>query len=565
MGEMELVSQQNTVERQVAPMTDLVLRILIDVGPIALICLSLTMSAILAFPEMDDGYLMLALREISISEIVHAHADRPVVAYLWKAIAELFGGYFWEAGFGLHTLLWTILGVQAAALWRVLYPEAKQYGVVVGCLSVAPITVQCQTSTVTISLIGLLSSVLAYGTLLLLSNLVSARKGPKLTLLSTSLLAFLSTSLLVLGILVSEYAIPVALITIVLCMFMAFDQSEPKARSRLCSWAIIIACTTLATYIVYAATGRGRAEVEPGQVINVHSFYRFPLGMITGAWRVVVGTYGNTVGSLAASLESRSSILAAIFGLFVSTIMMVRCWLDPSFTRPRRRSLLAISAALIAGLTPIVFMRPSISMSPFASRLYIPIIPIATCLTFSMAATLVRKRFRLGVVALAGFLIGYSVFAESWSAYKRQRLMSSLGSYLEQQVKAGDGGLTVAVIANKQNCQSGYECTAKLTSNWPIEIEKKFWAFTKEEALTYLGRRTDCQATPNVDVNVRHVRRRGPLEKVLWIETNGDDFLIDPYSVCQRVNSKKTEERNSYNGREHKPWPTGGDSSTGRI
>jgi hypothetical protein len=508
-------------------MRDRGLQALLDVAPVVLICLTLTLGSILAFPEMDDGYLMLSLREIGTGDIVRAHADRPLVAHIWTGIARLFGEYFWQVGFVLHALLWTTLGLQAGVLWRYLFPEARKYGVVVSCLAVAPIVVQCQLSTVTITLIGVLSSVLAYAALLLLLRFMETTDGSRLALV-------FSLFLFVLGILVSEYAVPVAAMTVVLVVSKAMEQSNRVTRWTPLRLTILTACATGATYVVYAASAHGRSEVDPRQVLGFGAVYRYPFGLITRAWRVIIGAYGDAISGIYASWENKSSILALICGLLISIIIVVRCLQQSAVYAPRRRSFVVLSAALITGLTPIVLLRPSSSLAPFASRFYVPVIPLASSLTLCVALSLVRKRFRIGIVALLGFLIGFMVFSNSWSAYRRQRFMSSLGSYLKQEVGFGGGGYTVAVISNKENCQVDYECTAKLTSNWPVEIENKFWAYTKEEALESLGTRAERRSIRNIDVNVRSVRREGPIEKLLWVEIDGDSFVVEPYSLCQQ-------------------------------
>jgi hypothetical protein len=56
--------------------------------PSVLICLVFTVGAVAAFPEMDDTYLLLLLKEHGAGAIIPGHPDRPIVAALWYGLAS---------------------------------------------------------------------------------------------------------------------------------------------------------------------------------------------------------------------------------------------------------------------------------------------------------------------------------------------------------------------------------------------------------------------------------------------------------------------------------------------
>ncbi len=73
---------------------------------------------------MDDGVLLLLLKERGPAGIPRASLDRPLVGALWEKAADLLGpGGFWSAGFAAHFLLWVALGLIACRLWRRLCPS----------------------------------------------------------------------------------------------------------------------------------------------------------------------------------------------------------------------------------------------------------------------------------------------------------------------------------------------------------------------------------------------------------------------------------------------------------
>ena len=127
------------------------LRASASVLALALICVPLTIGAIWAFPIWDDAWFWLLLKENGTGAITTTWVDRPVMATVWSLLATTEPA-FWRASFVAQALLWPTLGIISALLWTILFPHLRQYAMVVGCITVAPIISKVQMVTANIAL-----------------------------------------------------------------------------------------------------------------------------------------------------------------------------------------------------------------------------------------------------------------------------------------------------------------------------------------------------------------------------------------------------------------------------
>ena len=165
---------------------------------LVLICVPLTIGAIWAFPIWDDAWFWLLLKENGTGIIGTTWVDRPVMGTLWSLFATSEHA-FWRASLVAQALLWPALGIMSALLWTYLFPHLRQYAMVIGCVTVAPIISKVQMVTANIAFAHLLSVVLSYGAFLLLLRFVTADGRLGRVALG------LSIPILGLGILVTEY------------------------------------------------------------------------------------------------------------------------------------------------------------------------------------------------------------------------------------------------------------------------------------------------------------------------------------------------------------------------
>jgi hypothetical protein len=136
-------------------------RAIASVLALALICVPLTIGALWAFPIWDDAWFWLLLEAHGTGAITTTWVDRPVMATVWSLLAPSEPA-FWRAAFVAQALLWPIFGILSALLWTILFPHLRQYAMVVGCITVAPIISKVQMVTATIALQHLLSVVPSY-------------------------------------------------------------------------------------------------------------------------------------------------------------------------------------------------------------------------------------------------------------------------------------------------------------------------------------------------------------------------------------------------------------------
>ena len=221
------------------------LRAIASALALALICVPLTMGALWAFPIWDDAWFWLLLNEHGTGAIVTTWVDRPIMAAVWSLLAPTEPA-FWRASLTAQALLWPALGILSAVLWARLFPQLRQYAMVVGCVTVAPIVSKVQMVTATIALQHLLSVVPSYGAFLLLLHFVLAngRFGWAALGLSLPMLGF--------GVLVTEYALPVVIVMVVIFWSYARRASDAATKAR--AWrAITLSIVTAgAAYAIFS-------------------------------------------------------------------------------------------------------------------------------------------------------------------------------------------------------------------------------------------------------------------------------------------------------------------------
>ena len=200
------------------------LRAIASVLALALICVPLTIGAIWAFPIWDDAWFWLYSMQTA-----QAPLRLPgLIDLSWQPSGHSCATTepaFWRASVVAQALLWPTLGIISALLWAMLFPHLRQYAMVVGCITVAPIISKVQMVTANIALQHLLSVVPSYGAFLLLLRFVltDGRFGWVALGLSLLMLGF--------GILVTEYALPVVIVLVTFFWLYARCAPDPATRT----------------------------------------------------------------------------------------------------------------------------------------------------------------------------------------------------------------------------------------------------------------------------------------------------------------------------------------------
>src|SRR5947208_3493250 len=113
---------------------------------ILLIGIPLSVGGYLGFPVFDDAYYSLLLKEHGPGVMIAAHPDRPLLGWFLQQSAVSWGSSAAPL-VALNLCLWAVFALEAAWIWRFVYPRYSEYSLLIGCLVFAPIVVQTQAQT----------------------------------------------------------------------------------------------------------------------------------------------------------------------------------------------------------------------------------------------------------------------------------------------------------------------------------------------------------------------------------------------------------------------------------
>lgn len=508
-----------------------------------LLCGCYTAGAIGAFPLWDDAWIWLLLKEKGPAAIEASFSDRPVNAWLWSTLA-VSENQFWRVSFLSQALLWPLLGLLSALLWNRLFPDLKRYAGLVAVVAVAPFVTKVQMVTANIALASLLPVVLAYGALLLFWRYAELEERGAVIALA------LGATLLAVGVLIQEYALPVVIAGSVLLLDLGRRSSEPAARRRvLVALGLLLLTAALAytSYLLLANPG-SRSDVRPEHALGLgRPLIWYPMTLVAAVWRGLVGGFASQLADLPTTIVAFP--LAGVFGLLLAGLLLMG---SLSRSHPRalagRSSWLALLVALVAGLAPVVIMGrvPWDPAEGLTSRYGISVLPILAALTVRTALALTNPRLRAVPVILLGFVAGVTAMAEVGAAVEERKLVGELGAALQPRV-AKSSAFTIAVVPlpeRPMGPRRQWELVARLAADWPPGQRERLWAYRygggpalyyKEEATRVLGPRDRCRPPQRIGKRVRLVERQGPVAQVLWLAPGRrKPVVIEPYCLSSR-------------------------------
>ncbi len=498
---------------------------------VALICLVFTVAAVVSFPQADDGSLALTINELGSKGIMKAYPDYPLAAWFWRFLLDSCGVYFWPMTMLLNGILWACFGVEAAYLWVRVFPEHHGFTPLAGCLAIAPIVLQVQTAAVTISSTAVFAAVAGYFSLFLFLRCLERY--------SLGGLYGIALSLLAIAVFFGDYGLSIGLTVFALLIGgeMSHDHPSPQARSRRTAWTVLAITAFVHGLYLTVVHYNSTLAINPSQHPNLlRRFEGFPLNFFSALWHVVIGAYGTFLGDFSVSWGSKTLLISLLFGIVLALVLRGSLVNETTEALNSGNRVRTIFLALMIGLAPLVFNHPFWTESAFpresevASRFFIPVMPVAACLTLSIVLRLVRARFRVLVAGVLGVLIGYSLLNQVWTGFRRQHLLSSIGTMLKSNV-APSGGQLVGVLSTEDLCFADFSCTAKASSGWSPDLTKSFWLYKPSEAIQHLGTRKDCKGVAVLHAGIRAVRRNGPISNVLWVQMAGDKFTVEPYCL----------------------------------
>ncbi len=502
----------------------------------------LTIGAIGAFPLWDDAWNWLYFKERG-ADFVTAIPDRPVMAYLWTTLAAS-EDFFWKANIVLHAVVWCTFGVISALLWSRLFPNLSAYGWAVACLTIAPLGFHVQFMLVNIVLGSLLSVVLAYAAFLFLLRYVKADDGVGWKSLAASQI------LLALSILLTEYALSVLAVMAILLLFPlqgSHALQERARRYKALTLSILVAGCAYGGYYLLAEWSANT------QVMYVHPpiAKRFELRHVANAlqafWQGLGGNIAMSVSGV--RFTAKADVAGVVYGILSGVLLVAGCRMRHSSDQsvaPSFRAILILGTGLCAGLAPLIYSGrlPWNPDDGITARFGLAALPISAMLLLASSLHILRRTFWIVPVFLVGTIAGQAAFSESWGFIHERIEMAEMGQAVRPFLSKGEG-LTVAVIATparRFGPPRQWELTARLATEWPSTVRDKFWAvryggnppltFYMDEAGLLFGVRDACVTPKEVDLGTRLVKRKGKLDRLLWVERRFDGTVsVGDYCV----------------------------------
>jgi hypothetical protein len=457
---------------------------------LAILVVPISYAAGRAFPVWDDAALWFSVTEHGPAAVRAWHADRPLSALISSTLAGW--GVLWTVARLVHFAAWVALAVVAAAIWRRLYPELRDYAAVPALLVVAPIFAQTQLILVNPILDAQLGSLMAFAAVLICDAVV--RRPGKWAGMNrlAGIGAWTFAAVLVIGgVLLSEYAL-VALVALG-CVFSFIvwtgSRGAPNGATTgptLRRWFQHLAplgVVALGAYAVYGrlATDSARVVVKPEFQLRAQGLRRIaelPPRLGFALWEATIGNLAAAAAELHLLRDVGPAIGCAVLAAVVCYLLFRRASLQVVVGSSARLG--ALAAALCVGLVPVILMK----VSPRAgalSRLWLPLTPIAACLcagaVLHVARADYRRKIALGMALVAGFAIGQNASA----TIRTRDQITALGSRIREQLAPRD--LTVALFADYRFFTQGQdvfpdpdELTARLTQGWSPDERQRFWA-----------------------------------------------------------------------------------------
>ncbi|HVX65491.1 MAG TPA: hypothetical protein VHA11_02755 [Bryobacteraceae bacterium] len=473
----------------------------------------------LAFPVYDDCYLLLIVKELGRGAVQAAHPDRPIFGWLLQIVAPLV--LHPVALAVLNACCWLAFGALAAAVAASLL--GRRFVPAAGVLSVAPLVVQTQTTTVTTCFAANVPVLLVLVALLLLLPAAGRGGRPGAVRLAGAAL------FLIAGVLISEYAVAAAAASISL-LGVLWASRRPGGVCAGAPAIIALTAAGTAAYFVFAALSNTsvRPEVVPQLRFAATPPAEVPFGILSGGWYAVAGAYGRAAAALYITWDSKSTVLALGFGLFIAVLLYFggrREKADNHFA-----ALPALLAALAMGMLPIVFMgRSLLPESAVRSRFLLPVLPFAVACTLYLYSALSKPAVRSILIATLGLLAGFATVQTAAGQVREQNVARKLGDFLLERNR-GRTGLTVVVVPSPLG--SG-NLTAKITYAWPGTESRRLWVLNAEDARERFGPRSACRlpSAAGMQPSLRW-HRSGHIDELAWMDLRDDHIAgMQPYCI----------------------------------
>jgi hypothetical protein len=507
----------------------------------------LLLGTLLVFPTIDDAWLALLVREEGVSSVRTALSNRPLAAqiFMWSYRSP----QIYEAiGVATSAVLWIALGLEAGWLWRWLFPEWRQYWPVVSCLSICPIVVSTQLTTLTVLIPVNLPVVLTYGCLILIMrHAISTSSRHRSAIIASGLAAVFIASVL------SEFTVAPLTASVALLIGQLSETREKSQRRKLWIGIACMVAVAVTGLFVFAATVNPNARPDANPRGMVYSIVADPFGFgldaLSALFRSLIGAYAATLSRVRLTWGENSTLAGVGFGIVMSALLLWACRSSQPTqenSQPRlNRKLFWVAIAFVAAMIG-EFVRRAVSYTagpsvpePLSTRLFLPALPLAVCLTTALLLAVVRPRFQSAPVLLLGFLAGHSVAWQVTTYWRNEKVIASLADILWPYVVSENGNI-VAILPEYLGRE--YEQTYKVSRSWPVDQGRKLWVAWEgryETQFKRVGERSGpCATVRDLENPPPGIHRSTPIKTVLWVvpRKNGT-FNVEPYCLAPAVPS----------------------------
>jgi hypothetical protein len=502
---------------------------------LAAFAISIGISSFAVQPVWDDAWLRLM--HDNGSSIQAGMLDRPLVGAIWGFLANR--DALWISGYFLNGAAWLCTGLLAMQWWFFFFPHQRRLSLAVGCLTMSPILCQTQMLVINTMLASQIPVLLVYGACLIALRALTRASGAE-----KWLLVIIALGLVLLGSLLSEYATSTGLACAVLLGFMvrkrgASMKSTLLVSSSFLAWVIV-------AYLIYWATSNAafRPEVRPEHVVlTSHGMPKLLAATVKNIcndlWTLSVGRVLQTLGDV--QINGAAGVIAVAIGLFTSALVAAasrkRHQENNSLTEAEPRvwtHAVCLVLAVAAGDLPVVLMgKAGCSLTDMGTRVWLPVLPIASCLSVFVLSALLRQRFVVLLVPMLGFLSGYSLAEEATHRYAVCREIKTWGAEVRKHLSPE--GLNVAVFIADRPMGTvsdlvDYAFTEKLAAAWPKLDRDRFWAFASIADINDVSGNLVGNGSGPIRIarTIRGVTRSGLISKVIIVRAH-DNGSVEVY------------------------------------
>lgn len=469
------------------------------------------------FPVQDDNHMIRLLRSGGADLVIQEHADRPVYGFL-LATCGRFVGERRAIYIAIALVFWSLLAVQAIRLWILIFPEWTPAWPAVALAVVAPVVTHVQFTTVTTVFACILPVVLVLGALLYLLGRADAGAGGASRIATGSLVAAAA--------MVSEYALATVAAAAALLLL-----------SRRWRGAVTAFGGASLGYVVYRAIGDVtlRRITNPG--VQMAAFlshpWRAPFKVLAATWHCMAGSWARAVSDLQLiQWGSKSTLFAAIVAFAVAVCAASLGVGRAAANRPKPVGgrLLAVLAAVAAGLAPVFLPRGWPLIIVYDTRFFLPVLAFTSCGTVALLLAFGKRRLGVLAIFFISFLAADRLVLGAFEEKRLQTALARFGERLRPFVGQNEG--LVVLVSTARNAITMNETMGKATYRWSFPQAGRLWILPPDEANVLFGPRSGCRDAESLHLNFREMRSSRAEERirlVMWDASTSGDPDPEPY------------------------------------